>query len=367
MKTLKVIIAVFATALVVSCGTYYRMTTTVDCKGKAHRDIYTFGNKTFMLGDISENPYLFDINPDWNLCRFDSITQYDFFGEVKDLNVKISKSLTFIENYSKEMSCDEEKKSLASPEESLVKKRGWFYTKFTFKAEYNKFQYETPVPIDKYLSKEEQILWTQGGLENYQIYSGSEMNEYLNDIGEKYLKWYSENIFEISLESIQKLTDKYDINVDKENIYNKVVEDVKGETSRIDPEIVCEVLNSFYNTTYFSKLYKANKERIENDYVAAFSGVKHVVDAISYELIIPGKILQTNSPIIHSDTLIWKVDGMRLLFDDYSLTAEYRVANRWTFVLTGLLIALAIGGFIIINIRDNKSRLIGNSWLREFF
>jgi len=68
--------------------------------------------------------------------------------------------------------------------------------------------------------------------------------------------------------------------------------------------------------------------------------------------------LQTNAPIIESGTLKWKVDGFRLLFDDYTLTAEYRVANRWAFVLTGLLVLCAGGGMVIM--RHKKHTLCFN-------
>jgi hypothetical protein len=38
---------------------------------------------------------------------------------------------------------------------------------------------------------------------------------------------------------------------------------------------------------------------------------------------------------------------MRLLFDDYTLSTEYRIANKWTFLLSGLIIIFAIGSLVV--------------------
>ena len=69
---------------------------------------------------------------------------------------------------------------------------------------------------------------------------------------------------------------------------------------------------------------------------------------ISYELVIPGEVINTNASIIKSDTLVWKVNEMRLLFDDYTLTAEYRVINSWAIIIVALLLIVAIWGVIVL-------------------
>lgn len=44
--------------------------------------------------------------------------------------------------------------------------------------------------------------------------------------------------------------------------------------------------------------------------------------------------------------LVWKVDAYRVLADNYRLQAESRVMNIWAFVLTGLLLVVALILFI---------------------
>jgi len=349
MKAPKISFVILTTIMLASCGSQYKMVTTIDRHGKANRDIYAFGKFDTVSKAMSKNPYMFDFEKDWDTAYF-TMTKYDTNGSKKSFNMRISKSVTSIEQYTKELQGYKENQMLAVPEELLVKKTGWFYTKYSFKTVYHQYNYKMPVSIDEFLNKEEQILWTQGGLEKYHSYSGGEMSEYLNTIGDKYLEWIFCNFFEISLETIKKYSDKYDLEGQKDEVYKKVKKLVK-EAIDVNPEKVCEGLDIHFKTTYFSKLYNNNSELLNQEFEEAIFVAGLLLDEISYELVIPGKLLQTNAPIIESGTLKWKVDGFRLLFDDYTLTAEYRVANRWAFVLTGLIVCIAAGSIVMVLVR----------------
>ena len=357
MKTIKIILAIILLVFIVSCKSktsYYKMVSIFDRKGNVHRELYAFGDSAFMAGNISNNPFLFELDSDWHIHRFDTIIRYNFFGNEEKLNVKIIKDATSIENYAKDIRCDEKNRSLTVPEESLIKKSGWFYTNYSFQAVYKKFQYNLPVPIDDYLNKEEQILWTQGNMDDYKIMNGMEMNDYLSEIAEKFWKWHGCNRFEISLEIIKKQVQNYDLDSDKEKIYKQAIAFVDKESIAIDPKTLSEVLDSFYKTNYFSKQYNTYKEIWDEDFQTTFAIEEILMNVISYELVLPDKTVQTNAPIISSDTLTWKIDGMRLLFDDYTLTAEYRVMNRWAFGISGLLVLVAVGSGVLVVRRKNR-------------
>ena len=347
MRTIKIILTVLAIALVASCETSYRMVTTLDSGGKVYREIYAYGKTPFMNGDTSDNPFFFTLTPDWHINRLDTAVSYIFLGDTSNFNVKISKEANSIEQYSKEIQCSEGKQSLAMPEESLVNKFRWFYTYYSFKAVYKKLQYDFPISIDDYLSKDEQILWTQGGwnTNNYNMLNGYEMNSRLKKIDDKFSEWAYRNCFEINFKAIKALTTGYDLNTNKKTIY-KAARKAIAEFSDVTPKAVCTVLDTVYKTTYFSQLYKDNEKTLKNKFETATAFVNQLNYSISYELVVSGKIISTNTPVINCNTLTWKVDGMRLLFDDYTLSAEYRVANKWAFVVSGLIIILAVAALV---------------------
>ncbi|MCL2131347.1 MAG: hypothetical protein FWH36_02645 [Lentimicrobiaceae bacterium] len=356
MKKIKISLTALAILAAASCETPYRMVTTLERNGKVQREVYAFENGAFMKRNTLEKPFLFELTPDWKFTRFDTAIEYNFFGEEKYAIAKVGKNAKSIEQYSKEIQCDKDKQSYAAPEESLVKKFRWFYTRYSFKTVYKKLQYELPVSIDDYLSKKEQILWTQGDMSNYKVQNGLEMYQDLDKINDKFSEWMSRNYFETSFESIRKMAIGYELDTAKETIYEKIRE--TDEKSLDSPETICTVLDSFYQTTYFSQLYESNKETLKTDKEDEYPFLEHIFNTISYELVIPGQLTKTNAPLIQSDTLIWKVDGMRLLFDDYVLSAEYRVANIWAFIVSGVVILIAVGslGFLFFSTRRISPR-----------
>lgn len=351
MRTIQFISTAIAVIILTSCGNYYRMVTTLDEKGNAIRDVYTEGDSAFMAGNRSNNPYLFDIDSSWKVTRFDSTIKHNFFGNEKHLNVQITKQVASIDLFTKEIAQGQYKGSLAIPEESLVKRFRWFYTNYTYTGMFKRLEYTVPIPIDQYLTKEEQKLWTQGNVGKYGMMNGSEMNDLLSRIEENFMNWYSHNCFEISLTCIQSLTSVQIAETDKEAIY-KQLNELEAD---ITPKRVSAALDKHYKTTRFTELYKANSEKLDQEFENSTAIVNQLSNTISYELTVPGEIVSTNSPIYDSNNLVWKVDGIRILFDDYTLTAEYRVVNLWAFIVSGLILFTAIISIILLWKRRNAA------------
>lgn len=342
MKTKEIGIKVALTLITIvsmaSCNTYYRMVTTLDSDGNAYREVYAQGDSAFMAGDGTKNPYFFDITPDWTLERLDSPVKYDFFGEAKSLNVKLVKETTSIDLFSKEISSQQETRSFASPQESITKRFRWFYTVHSFEGLYKRLDYNAPVPIDNYLSEQEKNLWTRGCFDAYGAMNGSEMNELLGDIEGKFMNWYSRNCFEISLGAIEKLLEKGIEDRERDAIY-KFINDKDND---ITPDVLSKNMDAFYKTTRYSELYKANKDLLDEEFERESWVIYVIGNLISYELIVPGEVINTNAPIVNGETLIWKIDGMRILFDDYIITAQYRTLNLWFCILSGLIVIIAV-------------------------
>lgn len=346
MKIVNMIAAICIAVCMMSCGTHYRMVTTLERDGSAVREVYANGDSAFMAGNMLHNPYLFDIGSGWDIARYDADTKYDFFGDKKNMNVKVSKRSSSIELFSNELNYNEENRALAAPEETLTKKFRWFYTHFIFKGVYKKLSYHAPVSIDKYLSKEEQKLWSQGDFSNYPIMNGAEMNDMLSGMEEKFMNWAARNFFEISIAGIQKLSKEYLISdAEKEEIYKQLSE--KEEGLDIDPRRVCNALDKYYQTNYFSELYKQHETLLDKAFEKE-AAVTQIGNIISYELVVPGLITHTNSPIVNNNSITWKVDGMRILFHDYTLTAEYRIANTWAFLVSALILIIAIASITLL-------------------
>ena len=71
----------------------------------------------------------------------------------------------------------EQMSSLAIPTEQLKKRFKWFYTYYIYTATYKELPDKGPVPLDKYLNKEEQIIWFRGDNAAFSGMNGIEHSE----------------------------------------------------------------------------------------------------------------------------------------------------------------------------------------------
>ena len=93
---------------------------------------------------------------------------------------------------------------LAVPQEKLEKHFRWFYTYYTFTCNYRQIEERGPIPLEHYLNKQEQELLFQGDLTRTRGMNGLELNDKLNDLTDRFVKWYNESLFEIRFETIEE-------------------------------------------------------------------------------------------------------------------------------------------------------------------
>ena len=68
--------------------------------------------------------------------------------------------------------------------------------------------------------------------------------------------------------------------------------------------------------------------------------------SVPYTLSLPGTIVDAGTGIVKDGIIIYPLTGERLIPQDYVITATSRVTNVWAFVVTILVIILAIGSLI---------------------
>jgi hypothetical protein len=315
------------------------MATKINPDASCLREIYANGNPKFLAGNMEENPYIFHLDSTWQITCLDTANREDRY------NVKISKTVRNIGEFSENIQCNESLRPLATPVETLEKRFRWFYTYYTFKAVYPCISDNIPVSIDKYMSKDEQKAWFQENFSAFYGMNGYELNETLNILEDKFLTWYLRNVYEIYIETVYSLAAFSDSNLYvsqlpaiKDTLFEMITP--KNELD-MDNEDVNQELDRYFNTTYFSDFYEDNKQQINEKCEERFSKV-YFNEAIKYELIIPGKLISANTSLISQDTLTWKITAIRLLPDNYELTAISRTIHPWAFVVVFLLIAVSV-------------------------
>ena len=350
MRTSKWIAAIVLLLGMTSCGTYYRMVSQVNSDGSMYREVYAYGDSAFLTGDRTHNPFLFRITSGWELDKLDSVIKFNCWGDEEKLNVRVRRTYPTVgsEPFST-LDGKEYMHPLAVPAEKLRKSFRWFYTYYEYTATYSELPDKGPVPLEKYLTKEEQQIWFRGDTEALSGLNGIEQKNMLDDIEAKFWKWYNRSQYELSYEVIfHFVTQKGDTAFVrqlaglKEPVYGKYFsgKDADDEGS---PEKVCNYLDEFSRTKSFSDLYKSDRKSMDELFEKKGQIAELFGYAVQFELSMPGRVIFTNAAMQKGSLLIWKIDAFRLLDSDYTLIVESRTVNYWTFGVTILFFLLLAG------------------------
>ena len=353
MKTNYFIMAMLLLLSVTSCSTYYRMSSRIEKDGSMYREIYAQGDSAFLAGDKTHNPFLFQPDANWQLVNLDSTIKFNFWGEEEKLNVKACQKISVTDGeYFTVAKSKEHLNSMAIPMEQLKKKFRWFYTYYIYTATYKELPDKGPVPLDKYLNKEEQIIWFRGDNAAFSGMNGIEQNDKLDKLEAKFGEWYNRSQYEVIWEVIRQFTSQKGdtvyvnrLNELKETVYTN---HLSGKDSCGDAGIddVCALFDKVGQTNYYSELYKAHAKAMDNMCEQKIKIAEVFYHAIQFELTMPGTLLSSNASLSTNNIMVWKIDGLRLLTGNYVLTAESRVINYWAFGLTLLIILATLGIFI---------------------
>jgi hypothetical protein len=333
---------------ITSCATNYKVITIIRPNGSCIKEIYAKGDSAFLSGDWSKNPYLFRMDPSWRITSLDTNNKTDSY------NVKVSKTFNSPDEIAATIPLNDDFRPLVVPVETFRKRFRWFYTYYSYKVTYPAVAGEITVPIDKYLNKDEQKLWFQGDFSAYAGMNGIELKDEMETIEKQFWKWYARNIYETYWEAIcdfEKLSgNNYpatEIQSAKDTLFQLISDKIIMDEEQLVIIGLYRELDNYFNTRYFSDLYKNNRQQIDKLVVKKGERLKNLIDNLyskefEYELIVPGKITYTNAPVSREGALVWKVNALRFTADKYELIAESRTVHIWAFAAILLLLGLSI-------------------------
>ena len=343
------------------------MLTGINPDGSCYREFSDTPDSLFLMGDKSEkhNPFPVFIDSNWQISWTlgDSKPRTDFplskatFDSIKNKSQKSKENIVvrIRRNYQSVEDLDSQFRlknandwGKVTVKHRLEKKFRWFYTYYTYKETYKKLKLNFDIPIEKYMTKEEAQFWFTGKPDMTKGMNGLEVREYVGQIEDNYNKWVVRNLwneeFKVVLKNYNSLAlkpvSKEKLRTLNDSIFNSNI------NSSMDLDIT-KALNTFFKTNAFSMLSeKENGPLKKYDEDTNLRFAFFFSQAINYKLCLPGDIIQANNAVVDGETLTWKLTPQRLIPDDYILEAQSRKANIWAFILTGLIVIIALGSFI---------------------
>ncbi len=237
-------------------------------------------------------------------------------------------------------------------ESSLGKHFKWFYTDYEFKESFdndtNDSLFSFPIPLDRFISADSASYWFTGQPDLSENYNGAELKDMLDEIEGKISKWVNANMF---TEFYDNISDNYDKvknpPVSKERFM--ALRDTLAVSPAIlnmepfdhDGKIFKQVINDYYQSDAFTSW--ANLSDSLDRHYSKYGNI--LVLSTAYDLVMPGKVTDAGMGIYDGQVIHYKLTGERLIPGVYTIAATSRVTNVWAFIVTFLVILLAIGSF----------------------
>ena len=233
----------------------------------------------------------------------------------------------------------------------------WFYTDYVFEETFSILdsKHYFPIPIENYLSADTASYWYTGLPDLTKDLSGAEQKEMLDGIETKISQWLNANAFAYVYDYIghvyykelqnppvsqERFLTLRDTLVKLPAVQNMSLEEMGKQIS--------DILKDYYHSDVYSNLSLFHdNEKMEWVMNQKYRGYKLLTTmmAFHYDLVMPGRVLDCGIGTAEGNIVHYKFSAERLIPHDYVITATSRVTNVWAFVVTLLVIAIAVGSF----------------------
>ena len=370
MKTdIKIIAAMMLVLIMASCKNKDdRMLTVINADGTCSRE-YTFHSTQQWLSIPPEEDYDSIVDKTWERswsvlgadsvrypvplteAQLDSMQAQDLSKPLGNmLMVHVKKDYKSVEEMSAQI-YRAERSHLVKVEgikasSQLEKHFKWFYTDYTFTETFaNEDSTLFPIPLSQFLSADTASFWFTGQPNLTRSLSGAEMKEMLDGIEKKVSQWSNANWF---VEICKVISDHYDKvknpPVSKErfiSICDSLVM-LPCVLNPKDSESVEEGVFDLLHDVFQSDVYTEFLRSYEGG-LGQYGGLLSFGN--NYDLVMPGRVLDAGMGEYDGEVIHYRLGGERMIPGDYTITATSRVTNVWAFIVTILVVLLAIGSF----------------------
>ena len=243
---------------------------------------------------------------------------------------------------------------------SLDKHFKWFYTDYTYKetlaiTEINQI---FPIPLDRFVSADSASYWFTGEPNLTEGLTGAEQKEMLDDIEARISQWFCactiSNIYAhvwlhydevknppVSKEQFLALKDSVVMSPAVCNI------NLFGNISQVS-----NILKDFYQSDAYTPLFSDSTrwERLLEIKYENYENLVRMKPMLEY--VMPGKVIDAGNGVVEGNVVRYRFSGERLIPHPYDVAITSRVTNVWAFIVTFLVIILAVGSFFYISKRN---------------
>ena len=374
MKTNRLLIIVAAAALLMtSCSTDdERMLTIINEDGTCSREMTFHPYREQVMAPLSEPIQTKGLyyNPDWERTwsvMGDSVRhacpmtqqQWDSLQSVFPEKNVSSKILMHTKRHYQNVdemsdSLTQTVRHLFKATASLDKRFKWFYTDYTYKETFaiTDIQQIFSIPLERFVSADSASYWFTGQPNLSDGLTGAEQKEMLDDIEGKVSHWLNACTMSFVYAQLWLCYDEVkNPPVSKEQfltLKDSIVMSPAVRNMELFNGIsqISNIIKDFYHSDAYTPLFSDSTkwERLLETKYKSYENLVSMKPILDY--VIPGKVIDAGNGVVDGNVVHYKFSGERLIPHPYDISITSRVTNIWAFVVTILVILLAIGSFL---------------------
>ena len=228
---------------------------------------------------------------------------------------------------------------------TLKRRFRWFYTDYTFREVFTCVGDTFKIPATQYADKDIVSYWFTGYPTLTQGMSGAEAAEMLREMEPKIDRWLNDNLAKTCLDYIVAHYEAIsNPPVSKERfigLQDSLIATLLRHDDLLSIQPQDEFLR-FFGSDAYAPFF--DEETPLGD------GLQQVVNerldilwfSVPYTLTMPGTITDAGTGVVQGSTIFYPFTGERLIPGDYVISAQSRRTNLWAYILTALIILVAI-------------------------
>jgi hypothetical protein len=231
----------------------------------------------------------------------------------------------------------------------LEKHFRWFYTEYTFTEVFNCVGDTFKIAPTNYADKDVVNFWFTGQPNLIEGLSGAEASEKLSNMEPFVSKWLNDNFYQVCFDYIVNHYDSIPNPPVSREQFIELHDSLANFLLKGQDDILkvnaAETMLSFFNSDAYAQFFneqtpcgkELNQELAHRLNIFWFN--------VPYTLSMPGTVVDAGTGVCRDGIVYYAFTGERLIPHDYVISATSRVTNTWAYIVTFLIIALAIGSF----------------------
>lgn len=227
----------------------------------------------------------------------------------------------------------------------------WFYTEYTFQETISCVGDTFKLSATDYADKEVVSYWFTGQPDLVHGMSGAEASAKLSEMEPKITHWLNDNLFKTCFDYIVNHYDSItNPPVSRERfieLRDSLAKKILNGNDDITMAQPAEAMRDFFHSDAYAIFFDEDKpcgKEMNNELA---NRMNILWFSVPYTLSMPGTVTDAGTGIIKGNVIHYPLTGERLIPADYVISATSRVTNIWAYILTSLIVLLALASFFI--------------------